>query len=281
MQDRHTHFSFGERLKYLPVLLNSVDNPVLVINQEGKVIFANPAAFRLTGWQLNGQLHDDIDNISGLPSLKTIAEELNQRLQEGKPSLETIIIPGNNGDEINYIVQVSSIESNRDQYICLVFDIPESEISQKLNEANEILIEVDNLLGDVVDYDAMLKKLVEYVIPNLADMSVIHVIQPDGSLEAVAFAPASMNQNRAILDWLEDDLPNDEIDGLPAVIDNNESVLIPYVSQASRTGKAGIKSYMILPLITHRQIRGTMTFISLQECPTMSEVNFSTYGGGV
>ena len=126
-------------------------------------------------------------------------------------------------------------------------------LDQQLQEVNRLLAEASALLIDAVEYEAPLTTLAQLAVPQLADWCVVHLLQADGSIEQVALAPAETARLQAAYDWLQNHLPNDHADGLPAVLRSGEPKLVTDVASNLWAAAAAIKSYMIVPLVARRK----------------------------
>ena len=135
---------------------------------------------------------------------------------------------------------------------------------QQLQEANRLLTEVGALLTDAADYEAALSTLTQLAVPKIADWCAIHLLKPDGSVEQVALAPAEMAHLPAASEWLKNRLPNDDENGLPAVLRSGEPKLVSEVTPKRKTSKGTIKSYMIVPLIAPPKTLGAITFVAAE-----------------
>jgi len=131
----------------------------------------------------------------------------------------------------------------------------------QIDEVNQLLKKISLLLGDEAGFDGKLGEITRLIIPWLADWCAIYITQEDGSVECVALAPPEMAENQAVYDWLHNDLPNDDVDGLPAVLQGSGPRLISEVSPVRRVADAGIKSYMVVAINSARKAFGAITFI--------------------
>ena len=122
---------------------------------------------------------------------------------------------------------------------------------------------------DAVDYEAPLTTMAQLAVPHLADWCAVHLLQADGSIEQVALAPAELAakqvaHQQAAHDWLQNHLPMNDTDGLPAVFRSGEPKLVTDAASDVWAAAAAIKSYMIVPLIAHPQTLGAITFVTAE-----------------
>jgi signal transduction histidine kinase len=115
-----------------------------------------------------------------------------------------------------------------------------------------------------LDYEAPLTTLSKLAVPQIADWCVVHMLQPDGSIKQVALEPANIAELQPAYEWLQNDLLNDDINGLPAVLRSGDPKLVTEVSLQRHAAAATIRSYMIVPLIARPHILGAITFVSVE-----------------
>ncbi len=133
--------------------------------------------------------------------------------------------------------------------------------ARQISQINQLLKKIDFLLSDGDDYAEKLDELASLFIPKMADWCCIHLLGPDSSFDRAAFAPADMLQSQVVYDWVHNDLPNDEADGIPAVLHDGKPRIETQINPIRRGAAAGINSFLILPLISNQQVFGTITLI--------------------
>jgi signal transduction histidine kinase len=132
--------------------------------------------------------------------------------------------------------------------------IPFKEINQLLKKIN-LLVD-----GDGSDQEK-LDDLAGLFIPVIADWCCIHFLNREGTFERAAFVPAEVLKSQEVYDWVENDIPNDEVDGLPAVIPAGKPIIATDINPIRRGAVAGVKSYMIVPIFSKQQMLGAITLI--------------------
>lgn len=259
---KSSQVKISDNYQLLPLLMDTIHKPIIAMNLAGHTVYYNLVAKELFAISSTDDI-DEIINATSKPSIIELITDNIKELKQGSAIDGYYVVFETNGNKIRTMLHASLINIAGEDIVSLVFEPHDHPEFQQLKTANQILTEVDTILGDVVNYEAMLSKLVEFIIPQMADICVIHILLQDGSLERMASAPEGLDKYPVINEWLENDLVNDDIDGLPAVIKSEAATLVTEVNSVRRAAKAGIKSYMVLPLITHRQIRGVITFISI------------------
>jgi signal transduction histidine kinase len=133
--------------------------------------------------------------------------------------------------------------------------------AKRIKDINQILKNIDALFTDGDDYTEKLTDMAHLFIPVMADWCCIHLFNPSGTLERVTLTPSNLITAQAVYDWVQNDLPNDEAEGIPAVLLSGRPVITTQLNPVRRGAEAGIKSYMIIPLAIQQQILGTITLI--------------------
>ncbi len=134
----------------------------------------------------------------------------------------------------------------------------------QLLEANRLLSEAGALLSDSLDYEDSLRTLAQLAVPQVADWCAVHLLKDDGSIEQVALAPVDVIKVQAAEDWLQKQLPVDEVDGLPAVFRSGEPKLVTDFRSNRWAAQAAIQSYLMVPLLARPQIIGAITFVTAE-----------------
>ena len=135
------------------------------------------------------------------------------------------------------------------------------------------LLRASETLSSSLDYETTLKKVVNLVVPDLADWCAIDIMEREGSIKRVA----ATHVNPAKIGWLRElmrlyppveDAPN----GVPRVLRSGVSEFIPEIPDAMlmAAGEAdthfkvlrsiGFTSAMIIPLVAHDAPFGAITF---------------------
>ena len=256
MQLQPVTLSADEKLRLQAQLLNAVEQAILAVDLTGRIVFWNRSAETLYGWTVEEVQGRNIAEVLAAPLLMESARVNLGQLRGGEGWSGEFLVQRRDGT--TFMAQVSAslfqserfTQSERRTLISIVGIPRDSTEHQQLQEANRLLAEAGALLVDVVDYQTPLTTLAQLAVPQLADWCAVHLVQADGSIEQVALAPAEMTKPQAAYDWLENYLPNDDADGLPAVLRSGEPKLVTDVTSDLWAAAAAIKSYMIVPLIS-------------------------------
>lgn len=264
MQLQSMGLSAEERLRFQAQLLNVVDQVILAVDLTGSIVFWNRFAEELFSWKEDEVQDRNIAEVLAAPLLMESIRANIEQLRRGESWSGEFQVQRRGGTAFMAHLSAALIQSEPRTLLSIVSISPDSTEHQQLQEANRLLAEVSTLLSDAVDYEAPLTTLAQLAVPQLADWCAVHLLQADGSITQVALVPAEKAKLQAAYDWLQNHLPLDPADGLPAVLHSGEPKLVTDVAADLWATAAEIKSYMIVPLISRPQTFGAVTFVAAE-----------------
>jgi PAS domain S-box-containing protein len=264
MQDLPLPLSSDEKLFVQAQLLNTVEQAILVVDMNGRIVFWNRFSEALFGWTAEEVQGRDIVQVLAAPLLMESVHVNWEQLRRSAGWSGEFLMQRRDGSTFLTQVNTSFIQSESQRLISILCISLDGNEHQQLLEANRLLAEAGTMLKDAVDYEAPLTTLAQLAVPQLADLCAVHLLQDDGSIEQVAVAPSEMTELEVVYNWLHDHLPQDDAAGLPAVLRSGEPKLVTDVSSDLWAVAAAVKSYMIVPLIARPQIFGAITFVAAQ-----------------
>lgn len=245
-------------------ILNGLGQAILVIDSGGRIMLVNRQAEKTFGWNGEKLRGHELKEVFLTPGFM---EELNKnvrRLQHGESWRGDCLVKKGDGSSIPANISIGLIPGAGQDWISLTCAPRDFIENQQLKGANRLLAKIDDMLVNWEDRGVELTELAQLFVPAMADRCAIFMRQVDESAEPVVVAPAEMASDQAFYDWLHNDLPNDDVDGLPEVFQRGESKLVIEVSPVRRASEAGIKAYMIVPLATSRGILGAIALIAIE-----------------
>jgi len=279
MQYQPVHLSAEAKLLLQAQVLDAVEQAIMAVDLTGRIVFWNRFAETLSGWSAEEAQGRNIDEVFGtsllMESVHTNLVHLRNIASGAAPS------SGGTGWSGEFLVQrrggttfmaqliFSLIQIEQQSLISMAAISREGTEPQQIQEVNRLLAEASALLVDAVDSEAPLTTMAQLAVPHLADWCAVHLLQDDGSIEQVALAPAGLAakqvaHQQAAHDWLQNHLTMNDTDGLPAVFRSSEPKLVTDAASDVWAAAAAIKSYMIVPLITHPKILGAITFVTAE-----------------
>ena len=264
MKPQSVSLSTKEKRRLQVQLLKVIEQAVLVVDLESHILYWNRFAETLLGWKAKEVQGRKLTDVLVAPLLMETALSNLELLRSGESWSGEFSVQGRDGASFMAEVSASLIQGELRTLIGFTGFSHDGSEHQQLEEANRLLAGAAALLSDAVDYEAPLTTLAQLAVPQIADWCAVHLLQADGSIQQVAMEPAEIVNLQAAHEWLQNHLPIDETDGIPAVLRSGEPKLVTDVAADLLASAAAIKSYMIVPLITHPQTLGAITFVAAE-----------------
>jgi PAS domain S-box-containing protein len=148
---------------------------------------------------------------------------------------------------------------------------------RRAEDARQFLSDAGGVLSSTLDYEATLSAVARLAVPRLADWCSVYLVDTGGGFHRLAIAHADPEKTR----WAEEAgqryAPQpDDAHGVGHVIRSGEPVLVPEVTDAMLVAEArdadhlallrqlGLRSVMIVPLVTHGRTLGAVTFVAAE-----------------
>ncbi|AUX20250.1 two-component hybrid sensor and regulator [Sorangium cellulosum] len=275
--------------------LKSIGDAVISTDGSGRIDFMNAMAERLTGWTLEEAQDRRLSEVFRVISEQTrndldnpVAEVLHHGGIIGLD--DTTLLLRRDGSELAIDSSGAPIRSEQGELVGLVLvfrDVTEKRLAEKrryfIGEASRQLA----LSG--LEYDATLANVSRLAVPHVADVAIVDIVEPDGSLTRLAGLHASAAR-QALVQQLEARYPADpEVPrAVHAVLQRGESLLLPEVDGAAwqhassfqhrserwsgahdpeylaLLRELGVRSAMIVPLRARGRTRGAITVLSTE-----------------
>lgn len=257
-------------LDVLPVaygsVLAAIDDAVVVIDAAGRTVTVNPAAQRLLGtdgaWAV-GRPGREV--LAALPAVAAAAEgsapleqELSQEIDGAPRRLTVTALPlaGARGRLAGRLVLLRDVTQYRQAI-----------------ERRQFLAEAGAMLAESLEYEQTLATLTRLVVPALADICLVHLVEDDGSLRLAALAAADPKRG-SLLEEFERryPLPPGAAFGYQHAIRSGQPFLLRTIGAAELAALAhddeqrrlldsiGLHSILSVPLLTHNRTLGALTF---------------------
>ena len=265
-------------------ILGALAEAVTVNDEQGRVVYANPAAASLLGADsveevlaaAPGELADRfvITNEDGSPVGED--EFPGGRLIRGldAPPLLTRSVLKSTGAEYWLLTKATLLDDEGLLAVSIIEDVTEAKTAER---RQRFLAEAGELLASTLDYEQALAHVARLVVPTIADWCAIDLEAPDGSLDRVALAHADPDKQRHG-EQLRASYPPDlsEDDGLAAVLRGGDAQLWPDISdellvQGARDPEhlallreLGMRSAMIVPIRVGERTIGVLSLISAE-----------------
>ncbi|HVZ74982.1 MAG TPA: PAS domain S-box protein [Polyangia bacterium] len=268
----------------LDLILRSVAEGVTAQRPDGRLVFANEAAARLSGF----------DSVAAM--LAAPIDEMPRRfemLREDGTSFPFEELPGRRalrGEATTATVRFKDRRTGEERWSFVsgapVFDA-EGRVEIAVNVFRELteqrrseaawqfLADVSATLGASLDYEVTLKKVVELAVPRIADWCGVDVVEPDGHLEPLAVAHVDPGKLELAREWRRRWPPRPESlagrvarSGTPELISEITTAMIeagtPDLEQRRMALELGLRSVMVVPLRVGNETIGVLTFVTAE-----------------
>ena len=263
---------YEEQLYFQAGMLAQVDDAIVAVDNDRRIIFWNTGAERLYGMigsQVIGQPLEYAYEVKWPnPGDEAASAEIINRTGSWRGDVVQV---RNNGSEIYVDAGVSILRDSEGQRIGLLAVIRDITTRKASEEALQFLAEASALIGASLNYELTLQNLARLVIPTLADWCVFFLNEQNGEFRRIAVnhldvdKEASLNE---LLGGLSDYLS--QRDFVQQVLDTGRPILYNDVAQfkwaESWTDQRQIELWrqiepaavLTVPLITQGQTLGIM-----------------------
>jgi PAS domain S-box-containing protein len=258
--------------------LESADTGIFITDQEGKILWSNPAFSRMTGYLQEEVIHKNPRFLSsGLHDIK-FYEGLWETITSGKVWRgETINRRSDNSlyIEEQTITPVKDDQGDISHFIAIKQDITERKQAENLIQRNAAragtLAEMSRVLVEAgPDYQAIVDVVARYTAEMIGDSCLVFVPSGGGQrVDYTAFSNTSLEASAILEEIVKDSLPTQE--GILAdvlrigrtvlqEVDTQEqaSLLLPVPSFTKYLQQFGVANVIGVPLRTHGSVIGAL-----------------------
>ncbi len=272
----------------LATTLRSIGDAVIATDARGRVTIMNPVAEELTGWpeeEARGRPLGDVFKIINEHTRQPVTSPVDKVLELGTVvglANHTLLVHRDGKHETPIDDSGAPIRGPNGTVdgVVLVFrDVTE----KKLEEARRALLgDATTALSESLDYEATLAKVARLAVPRLADWCAVDIIvggrEGTKRLAVAHTDEAKLESARALAQKHPRD-PNASM-GVPNVLRTGKAELYPEITpdllrEAKVSREAidalGLRSVMIVPLVTRSRTVGAMTFAWAESGSTYSK----------
>jgi PAS domain S-box-containing protein len=275
-QRREAEQELREREARFRALFDNAIDPVVVFDDAGRYLSANPSALTLFGLTLEQMRERHISEFSG----GHITHDWEQFVAEGRfTGLSFLTMP----DGRRVIVEVSSAANFvPGEHLAIMRDV--TQRVQKESEERFLADAAAVLADSGTDYTETLGRVARLAVPEIADWCAVDLVGPGGRLKRVALMHADPAKIR-MAEQMAARYPErpEEDGGMYAVLRSREPMLWPLLTdEMLRTGardeehlrllrEVGLVSAMIVPMIARGRTLGVITLVSSSESRVYGE----------
>jgi PAS domain S-box-containing protein len=267
----------------LDAILQHAADAITVQDLQGRLIYANDAAVRLTGFP------------SAEAFAATSLEELGRRFlifdERGQPlPVERWLNPDQAGDEEGrpVILRFRMLATGEERWLVVrsrVVTEEHSDVRYRVTATQDVtevmrgearlrlLADASALLASSIDFDATLAEVARLAVPQLADWAAVDLIEPAGSLRRLAIACADHALEERARELQSHYPPSLQLPVGPGdAIHSGEAILIREITDEMREQAAveeehlrliremGLRSMIVVPLRARGRVLGAISF---------------------
>ena len=304
-QSAKSHVELTKKLesskKELETILTNVGDGISAIDNNGKIIFANKAAAKLSGFStLEEFMNFPLEDISKMYEIFNETGGLFEpELLPSRLALNGLVAPeqviqfkfkGQN--ETRWSLLSSTPILNDAGGVAMALNVFKDITQLKLREAEiqssidrqTFMVKASELLSSSLDYEVTLKSICHLAVPKISDWVAIDMLEPDGSIKRLSVAHKDKDKIEIAYE-MEKKYPTDPNSkiGLPNVLRTMQSEFYPNISDEMLVNaahdsdhlelmrKIGMSSVIMVPIVILGKIAGAITFVTAD-----SHVAFTT-----
>ncbi|MBC8077737.1 MAG: response regulator, partial [Chloroflexales bacterium] len=259
------------KLDVVPVAYNTVvvsmDDALIVLDEQGRVANINPAAERLLGQsaaKATGQQARQV--LAALPAL--LAQHNAHERAEAALTLD-----GATGRR-RYAATIVPLRDRRERHAGQVITLRDTTAEHETTERQRFLGEASAVLASSLDYETTLAAITRLAVASLADICVVHLLAPDERVDRMVLAGVDPRKEQLIRTlYAAYPLAADAPYAYPYVVRTRQATLVPAISSeppASRAYDAPhqalwrelkLQSSICVPMLARERIIGTLTLV--------------------
>ncbi|MHB8626725.1 MAG: PAS domain S-box protein [Aggregatilineales bacterium] len=187
----------------LRVTLLSIGDAVIATDTKAAVTFLNPQAEALTGWRLEEAINQDIQKVFRIvdEQSRQVVENPVFKVLRGEKKVGLAnhsILIAKDGTESVIEDSAAPIQDSKGHITGTVLTFRDIHERRQAEYAQQLLIDVSDVLASALDYEATYRKIAALAVPKLADLWEI-VLLENGQLRQPIVAHADPEKQQ----WLE------------------------------------------------------------------------------
>lgn len=267
------------------VLVDAMNEGAVLLDLQGKILYSNRRFAEMVG--------QEPENLTGQTVIPFLSRD-GERLVAGGAGGEargdlTLTPPG--GTPVEVRISVSRFTVDNTTVLCLVASDLSEERKLRAMAASErratFLARAGQMLVSSLDYEATVERVARTSVPLLGDWCWVHLRDNGDPIRKLAVVHHDPEREKTIKSLTDQFPPTAE--NMPLVFEvlgSGQPIFLPevgpaFLSRFSATPKLlraieplGLRSFMVLPLIAHGRILGTLSFGAEQPRKAFTGVDF-------
>jgi PAS domain S-box-containing protein len=267
---KHTESALVDSRSRLQALFRNTQDALLIADDNGRFLDANPAACALTGWSYEELLSRSVLDITPLGEHEQERDLWRDFLENGEQRGEFTLRRKDGSTVDAEYVAVANIV--RGIHLSTLRDITQRRREER---AEKFLSEAAVVFASSLDYEATLASVATLAVPHLADWCAVDIADESGVPKRLAAAHARPERAKNVAIELQARDPSGLLasTGVPRVIRTGKSEFYPQITDEvvlawSREAAPGqvdgrrLTSVLIVPLVARGRAVGAITFVT-------------------
>lgn len=275
-RDRTAQHTSAQDVSRMVAIVNSSEDAIITETLDGTIQIWNPGAERLFGYGADEMIGKSSQTTYPPEELAEFQNML-ERLKRGEAigQFDTVRI-AQDGRRLDVSISETLLRNAEGHVIGVSKVARDITPRKRAEETARFLAEVNDVLASSLDYETTLASIARLAVPHMADWCAVYITLGDGTIQQLALThvdPAKVALAHELQRRYLDD-PNVPY-SVPNVIQTGKPELAPPFtgepSAAARDDAAlkispdpGLKSLMVVPLITPGRTFGAITFVSAE-----------------
>ena len=274
VQDVDARKRAEDRVRYQAQLLDSVDQAIIAVDLDRRIIFWNRFAESLYGWTAAEASGKIISDLITAPSMRSRSDEIVATLRSGRSWSGEYLVRHKDGTTF-YVDLIDAPIYDEDGSVIGILGASVDLAQRKRAESYlQFLSDASLALSSSLDYKTTIQRVADLAVPRIADWCAVDLLRPGNSVELVAVAHVNPAKVRWAHELRRQYPPNlEEEQGLGRVIKTGESEFYPRIPQELVDAQnfddeemavfreIGMRSVIIVPMRARGEIIGGLTLV--------------------
>ncbi len=266
-----------EEIRLQAQLLDSVAQAVIVVDDDGAIIYWNRFAETLFGWSPAESLGHNILDVLIPASEREKTVAIFDKLRGGETFSGEMLVERRGQRTFPALVTQTPLFGDDKMLKAIIGVFSDNTERQRLEHSLRFLADASATLATLVDYESTLQHVAQLAVPDFADLCAIDITAENGNLERVAVAHVNPTKVELAKEFHRRYPPDPRAKaGILQAFRTGRSDMMGEIPQELMMQTAiddehrrmlaelGLQSYMCVPLKGRSKILGVVTFVTAE-----------------
>ncbi len=263
-----------DQLRFQATILQNVSDSVIVTDIQGRVMYWNEGACKVFGYDEQEMLGQTVARLYPTQNAEKLAAELLDVL-EGTDYMGEWEGRHKNGARVWVEITTRLLRDSDGRilgFLGIAKEITARKEAEQTRQREAFLARVGSVLGSSLDYETTLVNVAQLAVPHIADWCTVSVLDERGRLQPLAIAHSDPSKVALAREYQQRYPPEDNSPIWVALRTGTAQLLseIPDAAYEQLTDpeqqrlarQMGLKSYMIVPMMSAGRALGVIAFVS-------------------